>query len=567
MAAVIPVQAEPVRGNAVTRLLWQRRLDRYPSSASRYWYLGIVVLATIVLYYEAYVGGAVSPAIIAGYHISFTFYVNMIVIGNAIGAFSSLVAGLADRWGRANLVVYGLGVTALLVLFGIPNAPNGLVFAIITILVGFVEGIILVATPALVRDFSPQLGRASAMGFWTLGPVVGSLVVSEVSSHTLPHLPAWQDQFVICGIVGLVVFAIALFGLRELSPNLRDQLMVSLRDRALIEARAAGVTADTRNPWRQMMHLNIIGSAFAIGVFLILYYTAVGFFTVYFTTVFGFSLAQANGIGNWFWAFDAGALIVVGVVSDRLRVRKPFMVAGAVGAIIMAVIFLTRATHPSTGYYSFVLIISLLAVCMGIAYAPWMASFTETVEQRNPALTATGLAVYGWVIRAIVAVSIFVLPFVVNAVTPLVQYGTQVATLSEKYSTELTTIGAIDPSTLATLTAEPNNQAAAAQAVGEIARRFDVPVAIATQRLEQVASVPKADLAFLKQHGPEVAQASRNAPGQWQSWWWVCIGGMVVFIPLVFVMSGRWSPRRAKQDLEEHEQRVAAELAELSEAN
>jgi hypothetical protein len=48
------------------------------------------------------------------------------------------------------------------------------------------------------------------------------------------HLHPWQDQFVICGVIGLVVGAIALVGLRELSPRLRDQLMVSLRDRALI---------------------------------------------------------------------------------------------------------------------------------------------------------------------------------------------------------------------------------------------------------------------------------------------------------------------------------------------
>ena len=41
--------------------------------------------------------------------------------------------------------------------------------------IGFVEGVILVATPAMIRDFSPQVGRASAMGFWTLGPVPGSL--------------------------------------------------------------------------------------------------------------------------------------------------------------------------------------------------------------------------------------------------------------------------------------------------------------------------------------------------------------------------------------------------------
>jgi MFS family permease len=44
--------------------------------------------------------------------------------------------------------------------------------------VSFVEGIILVATPALIRDFAPQVGRATAMGFWTIGPVLGSLTVS-----------------------------------------------------------------------------------------------------------------------------------------------------------------------------------------------------------------------------------------------------------------------------------------------------------------------------------------------------------------------------------------------------
>jgi len=39
------------------------------------------------------------------------------VVGNAIGAFSSLIAGLADRWGRANLVVYGVGITSVALVF------------------------------------------------------------------------------------------------------------------------------------------------------------------------------------------------------------------------------------------------------------------------------------------------------------------------------------------------------------------------------------------------------------------------------------------------------------------
>ena len=549
----------------VARSLWRRQLGHYPDTGPRMFYLAIVVLATVILYYELYIPGAVSPAIIAGYHMTFSYYVYIIVVGNAVGAFGSLAAGLADRWGRANLVAYGLLITALLVLFGLPNAPSKLTFGVLFALVAIVEGVILVATPALVRDFSPQLGRASAMGFWTLGPVVGSLVVAEVSSHTLSHLLAWQDQFIICGIVGLVVGVIALVGLRELSPALRDQLMVSMHDRALIEARAQGIdlSESLRHPWRQMLHWDIVGSAFAIAVFLIIYYTAVGFFTVYFTSLFGFSLAQANGIGNWFWAFDAGALIVVGVISDVVGVRKPFMVIGAVGAIVMTIIFGSLAGNAHTGYYTFALVISLLAVFLAIAYAPWMASFTETVERRNPALTATGLAVWGWIIRAVIALSIFILPFVVGSMTPLVSYGTQVKSLSATYAPELATLKAIDPATLAALNANPANAAAGARAVAEIAKAESVPPAVAAAKLAALAKVPRADLAYLQAHGTQVTTAAAAAPGQWRNWWWVCVGGEVVFIPLIFLMAGRWDPRRARQDAAAHERRVQEELASL----
>jgi MFS family permease len=208
------------------RRLWYRELDTYRDNAHRYLYLGIVVLAAIVLYYEFYVQAAVTPSVLVHYGMTFPFFVYVLVIGNLVGAFASLLAGAADRWGRANLVAYGLAITALIALVGLPYAPNLWWYGVFYAILGFVEGVILVATPALIRDFSPQLGRASAMAFWTMGPVIASLTVAEVSSHTLNHLHAWQDQFIISGIVGLVVFAMAFVGLRELSPGLRDQLMV-----------------------------------------------------------------------------------------------------------------------------------------------------------------------------------------------------------------------------------------------------------------------------------------------------------------------------------------------------
>src|SRR4051812_25785071 len=333
-------RTRPVTGGALRRL-WDRQLEHYPDTGPRTLYLGITVLSTVVLYYELYIQGAVATKIIAEFGFTFTQFVLVLVISNGIGAFASLFAGLADRWGRANLVVGGLIITALLILFAVPNASSKAEYTVFLSLVGLVEGIALVATPALIRDFSPQVGRGTAMGFWTLGPVLGSLVVTEVSSNTLQSHTDWRWQFYVCGIAGLVVFLIAFVGLRELSPALRDQLMVSMRDRALIEARAAGMDPDQalKGSWRQMLRFDIVGSAFAISVFLLLYYILVGFTVVYFATVYGYSPARANALANWYWIANALTLVVVGVLSDKLRVRKPFMILGTAIGLVGSILF------------------------------------------------------------------------------------------------------------------------------------------------------------------------------------------------------------------------------------
>jgi hypothetical protein len=155
-------------------VLWRRQLDSYPNTTPRVLYLAITVLATITLYYELYVGGAVSTLLLANLRMTFTFYVVVLAFANLIGAFGSLFAGLADRWGRANLVVGGLLITGVMVGFIMPAATSKWPFTIELFILGLVEGICLVATPALIRDFSPQVGRATAMGFWTSGPTVAT---------------------------------------------------------------------------------------------------------------------------------------------------------------------------------------------------------------------------------------------------------------------------------------------------------------------------------------------------------------------------------------------------------
>ena len=425
-----------------TASLWNRQLDVYPDTTPRMLFLAITVLATITLYYELYVGGSVSTLILVNLHMTFTFYVVTIAFGALIGAFGSLAAGLGDRLGRANMVVFGLLFTAVAVAFILPAMTSKWPFTIVSFVVSFVEGICLVATPALIRDFSPQVGRATAMGFWTSGPVLGSLIVAVVGSATIPavvHDPRfWTHEYRICGIAGLVVFLIALIWLRELSPQLRDQLMVTMRDRALVEARAKGIDIEAalRHPFRQLLKVNVVVSAFAISVALLIYYTAVAFSVIYLSTVFGFSVKDANGLGNWNWGFNAIAVILIGVISDRFKVRKPFMVIGGVVAAVMTVVYLEQAGHHPS-YYTLAVILAIGAFFLGVAYTPWMASYTETVEYHNPALIATGLAIWGWIIRVVVFIAFLIIPTVINSVTPLVDYGATVSAYATKYSSEL----------------------------------------------------------------------------------------------------------------------------------
>jgi MFS family permease len=449
----------PVHHGGFASGLLHRQIDHYPVGYERLMYLGLTVIATATLYYELYVTAAVNTLQLPALHMSFVFYATVIAISYFAGAFGSVAAGIVDRYGRVNFLVGGLVITGVLTLFVIPECHTKVPFAIFSCIVGFVEGICLVSTPALIRDYSPQIGRATAMGFWTMGPVLGSLIVSVVASATLNNgsynltaghnatalvgATPWQHEYRICGAVGIVIAVACFLLLRELSPRLRDQVMVSMRDRALVEAKAAGIDpeAASRHPWRQMVKPDIIISALAISIFLLIYYTLVGTSVVYYETAFKslangatrFPINKANDLGNWQWIFLLVALLVIGWISDKLSVRKPMMVVGGIGAAIMMVVFLKQAgTAPSFSHIA--VIVAALSFCLGLAYTPWMASFTETVEARNPALTANGLAVWGGIVRVVITASFLILPLVINSASKLVDHGAPTQATAAKYS-------------------------------------------------------------------------------------------------------------------------------------
>jgi MFS family permease len=586
--------------------LGKRQLHQYPNTWPRLGYLAIVVLTTIMLYYLYYVEGAVTPLLLPYYHMSFAFFLYLLVVSNAIGAFSAFIGGLSDKIGRANLTIYGTLVVALVQLLAIPHIHDKWGFAAAYCVIGFVEGIILVSTPALMRDFSPQMGRGLAMGFWALGPTMGALCASLVATHTLDHLKPFQDQFIISGLVCLGVVIIAFFFLRELSPQLRDQLMVSERERALVEARAMGIDVEqaTRHPIRSMMRLDLISSSIAISVFLLFYYASVSVLTIYWVVIYNRSTPQANGINVWLAASLSAGLVLAGFLSDVARVRKPFMLFGAVCSMVMLGFLIIQTGRPHTGYYANVLVIVLLAVSISVAYAPWMANYTEQVESHNPALTASGLAIWGWILRITVALSFLVLPYVITTSTTLVDNQTAATALqaiqaAEPYApatappacnpvaapatviTGLQATGEPGPKTLATLLVACNSthdltkaltaagglgnpQVTGLLAYNPLAKAIQSGQTVSQSEINSKVGVHSQNLASLLVAEQKLVPAQKAAPGEWQRWWGVCLAGMFVFAVLVFFMRGRWSPRAARRDLAEHDQMVTEELAKLT---
>jgi hypothetical protein len=163
--------------------------------------------------------------------------------------------------------------------------------------------------------------------------------------------------------------------------------------------------------------------------------------------------------------------------------------------------------HPT--FETLVVISCVQAMFVGFAYVAWMASFTETVEAHNPALTATGLAIWGWLLRLVVTACFVALPAVVKSVTPLIEAPYYIAAYQKALADHVT------------------------------------PPAPVMEALGAAKA------------------ASAAAPGEWQTWYWICLAGVVVFIATIFVMRGRWSPAAARADEAAHDAAVARELKAL----
>ncbi len=380
------------------RVAWQRELVHYPAAPARVWYLVVTLAIAVTLYSHVFVAVSALPLLQRELGFTLQHFGLFFMLVFLVSAISSLFGSLSDRLGRANLVVYGSILSGLLTL-GIALTGTTSSFFIAGWILTFVEGVLQITLLALVRDFSPRMSRAFALGFYSIGPWGGQILAATVARLTLPVYGTWQSQYVISSALSLLVALIAFLGLRELGPGLRGQVVMTADAAAGLEERAArfDVAAATRHPWRQMLRSSILLSSLGYGFYFVPRYTFNLFLPTYLNGALALSLVQANSIASFFGLAFIGGSLVVGFCSDRLQVRKPFMLIGTVAVALTLVFFMGLTPDTALGVLTLTLI--CLSFCLAMGNVSWLAAFTETAEAINPALIGTALAIQGAILR------------------------------------------------------------------------------------------------------------------------------------------------------------------------
>ncbi len=384
------------------KLFYLRELDHYPVGRRRLFLLFVAVVATLVASYEAQIA-PVLPLLMHDIGISKDQYGWVVATTVVFSAAGAIVFGpVCDRLGRTAVLVPALFLTGACV-FGMTLVGSLESLFVVRALLGFVEGAVVAASAGLVRDFSPRMGRASAYAFWTFGPVGSSFMAASIAGFTLPIFGnAWQSQFYIAGVISMVVAVFVMLTMHDLAPRVRHRIMHSE------SAAGAAQAEDERTHARAtsaMRHGRVWLMVVGITLFLMLYLVLQQFGPLILVESYGFDADRAAFLSQFFWLLNLLTLIGAGIVSDRLQLRKIVSFAGAVVTIPIMVAWISLAgTHPSTG--TMIVLMSLLGGAFGITYCPWMAWFSETLEDISTAIQASGWALWTAVLRLYVVCTV-----------------------------------------------------------------------------------------------------------------------------------------------------------------
>jgi OPA family glycerol-3-phosphate transporter-like MFS transporter len=388
-----------------------RELDEYPVGAKRRKILIMAILASLITAYEGAMA-PVLPLMLRDLHMSLTLYGRIIAGALIFGAIAGLIGGwLSDRYGRVRVLIPMMMLTAFLA-FAMALVTNVVEFAIGACVLLFVESVGVAATIPLVRDFSPRMGRAMAMGLWTCGPVGANFVSAGIAALTLPLFHnAWQSQYIIVGCLSLVASIVIALNIADLSPRLRAEVLET--ERKVIED--ASTNAAPASPRMMLLSPLIWAHNLGNGFWLVFYVTVTVFGQTILVHEFHKTPAEASSIMTGFWVLDIIMTIVIGRLSDVLQLRRIFVLVFTVIFGLLVLYFAHLMGHAdTTSTQTLVIMGALIGGAMGATYSPWMAMYSENAEDIDPRLQGYAWGMYNSIIRVVITIAVLYAPVVVG---------------------------------------------------------------------------------------------------------------------------------------------------------
>ena len=388
-------------------LFYIRELNEYPVGGRRIFLLAVAVVATMIASYEAQIA-PVLPLIMQEIHMdtqTYGYVIMATVVFSALGAVA--FAPICDKYGRTSVLVPALFGTAICVFAMALVVHSVTSLFIVRAILAFIEGAVVAASAGLVRDFSPRMGRAAAYAFWTFGPVGSNFLAAFIAGATLAYFnDRWESQFYIAGVISIIVAFFVMFNVADLAPEVRHRIMHS-EDSSVQDAHAG----EKHGMMDAAKHWRVWWMTLGITFFLMLYFVVQQFGPLILVKEYGFKADEAASLSKYFWLLNLLTLVIAGVVSDRLQLRKVVSFVGTLLTIPVAVIWISLAgTHPSTT--TMIILMSLLGGSFGIAYCPWMAWFSEALEDISTHIQASGWALWTFVTRAYVVCTVVPMTYV-----------------------------------------------------------------------------------------------------------------------------------------------------------
>jgi len=387
-----------------------RILDEYPTGGRRKKILAMAILASLICSYEGAIA-PVLPLLLKDMKMSLTTYGQIAAAALILSTFAAGIGGwLSDKIGRVRLLVPMMAMTALLA-FAMALVTNVTEFAIMRCVLYIVETLAGVSTIALVRDFSPRMGRAQAFGFWTTGPVGANFLAAAIAGATLPLFHnAWQSQFIIIGCVSLVASIVIAFNIADLSPRLRAAVQHT-EHKAVEGANTAPPTMRTL-----LGHGAVWAHCLGISAWLVFFITLTAFGQTSLVHEFKKTPAEASQIMACFWVLNIVTTVLIGRWSDAMQLRRIFSLAFTLIALALGSYYVYLMGHASdTPTLTLMITGALTGGAMGGAYSTWMAMYSENTEDIDPRLQGAAWGLFNASTRILSVGVMIVAPMLVES--------------------------------------------------------------------------------------------------------------------------------------------------------